>query len=179
MDVRNREELQMVRLMLRPEWVDGVKLQMIWGLGVKSAPVLKSKIRSLAEGGVYIEWKGEQRLLQTGKTDLLLAEKEEWVKGVFSHRKEREDTDPRKLVIMPLAKHLKGRVWENRLVERLESWGGVEGVVSVGFSPDRHPEFARRDVVAFVVFETKEQRNAALVEEAVCYALLDTKFPTN
>ena len=41
-DVRKREELQMVRLMaglgtsirlmLRPEWVDGVKLQMICGL---------------------------------------------------------------------------------------------------------------------------------------------------
>ena len=46
--------------------------------------MLKSKIMSLAEGGVYIEWKGGQRLLQTGKTDLLLAEEEiqeKWVKG--------------------------------------------------------------------------------------------------
>ena len=38
---------------------------------------------------------------------------------------------------------------------------------SVGFSPDRHPEIARRGVVAFVVFDTIEQRNAALVEEKV------------
>ena len=52
----------------------------------------------------------------------------------------------------------------------------MEGVVSVGFSPDKHPEFARRGVVAFVVFETVEQRNAALVDEKVCYALLDTGF---
>ena len=50
-DVREREELQMVRLMaalrkegwkegirlmLRPEWVDGVKLQVIWGLGART-----------------------------------------------------------------------------------------------------------------------------------------------
>ena len=53
-DVRKREELQMgrlmaelgkeggkegisLRLMLRPEWVDGVKLQTIWGLGAGTA----------------------------------------------------------------------------------------------------------------------------------------------
>ena len=43
----------------------------------------------------YFEWKEEYRLLQTGKTDPLLVEKEKWSKGVssaFSHRKEREDT---------------------------------------------------------------------------------------
>ena len=38
------------------------------------------------------------------------------------------------------------------------------------------PEFAGSGVVAFVVFEAAEQRGAALVDEKVCYALLDTKF---
>ena len=60
-DVRKREELQMVglmaklgdgiRLMLRPEWVDGVKLQMIWGLGVKSALVLPEEQDQEPGGG--------------------------------------------------------------------------------------------------------------------------------
>ena len=187
-DVRKREELQMVRLMaklgdgiklmLRPEWVDGVKLQMICGMGVKSTLVMKSKIMTLMDGGVYIEWKGEQRLLQTGKTDLLLVEKEKWSKGsgALSHRREREDTDHRKLVIKPLAKHCKGQACSDRMAKQLESWDGVEGVVSIGFSPDKHPEIARRGVVAFVVFETVEQRDAALVNEKVCYALLDIEF---
>ena len=161
-----------IRLMLRPEWVDGVKLQMIWGLAPKPKVVL-AHIKSLIWGG-NVEWKGEQRLLQTGKTDLLLGsqtEKEKWGKTHNStHREERENTDPRKLVIKPLAKHLKGRVWEDRLAQKLESWDGVEGVVSTGFSPDKHPEIARRGVVAFVVFETVEQRNSALEGEKVCYA---------
>ena len=67
-------------------------------------------------------------------------------------------------MIKPLAKHLncKDRVWEDRLAKELESWDGVDVVVSARFSPDRHPEIARRGVVAFVVFETVEQRNAAL-----------------
>ena len=116
-DVRKREEMQMVRLMaklgtrirlmLRPEWVDGVKLQMICGLGpVEKKKAIQHAIKQLREG-VYIEWKGEQRLLKTGRTDLLLVEKQEWSKksGASSHRKEREDTDHRKLVIKPLAKH--------------------------------------------------------------------------
>ena len=47
---------------------------------------------------------------------------------------------------------------------------------SVGFSPDRHPEITRRGAVAFVVFATVEQRNAALVEEKVCWALMDNEF---
>ena len=52
----------------------------------------------------------------------------------------------------------------------------MEGVESVGFSPDRHPGFRRRGVVAFVVFRTVEQRDAALVDQRVCWALLGTEF---
>ena len=44
-------------------------------------------------------------MLGAGKADLLLVEREQWSRdsGVSSHRKEREDTDPRKLVTKPLA----------------------------------------------------------------------------
>ena len=102
-----------VRLMLRPEWVDGVELQMIWGLGPENALVIKAANKKLADSGVSIEWKGEQRLLQTGKANLLLVEEEKWDKNTgVSYREEREGTDPRKLVFKPLAKHLNGRVWE-------------------------------------------------------------------
>ena len=52
----------------------------------------------------------------------------------------------------------------------------MEGVESVGFSPDRHPGFRMRGVVAFVVFSTVEQRDAALVDNRVAWALLDTEF---
>ena len=61
---------------MRPVWVDGVKLQMIWGLGAKTAQVMRSAIKKLANTGYSIEWKGEQRLVTTGKSNLLLAEKE-------------------------------------------------------------------------------------------------------
>ena len=166
-DVRKREEMQMVRLMaklgigiklmLRPEWVDGVKLQMICGLGpVEKKMAIPHAIKQLREG-VNIEWKGEQRLLKTGKTDLLLVEKQEWSKksGASSHRKERENTDHRKLVIRPLSKHCKGQACSDRMIWQLNN-EGVVGVEFVGFSPDKNPELARRSVVGFVVFETVE-----------------------
>ena len=73
-DVRKREEMQMVRLMealgqsdamqgiklmLRPEWVDGVKLQMICGLGpVAKRMAIPLAIKQLREG-IGIEWQGE------------------------------------------------------------------------------------------------------------------------
>ena len=44
----------------------------------------------------------------------------------------------------------------------------MEGVESIGFSPDRHPGFCRRGVVAFVVFQTVEKRDATLVDQRVC-----------
>ena len=47
---------------------------------------------------------------------------------------------------------------------------------SLGFSPDRHPEITRRGVVAFRVVATVAQRNAALVDEKVCWALMGTEF---
>ena len=62
-------------------------------------------------------------MLKTGKTDLLLVEGEQWSKGsgASSHRKERENTDPRKLIIKPLAKHCKGQACSDRTVRQLES----------------------------------------------------------
>ena len=36
-----------------------MKLQMVWGLGLETALVLKSMIQKLADSGVSIEWKGE------------------------------------------------------------------------------------------------------------------------
>ena len=75
-----------------------------------------------------------------------------------------------------LAKHLQGQMWTDKLQEALEGCAGVEGVESVGFSPDRHPGFRRRVVVAFVVLQTAEQRDVALVDQWVCRALLGTEF---
>ena len=94
-DVRKREEAQMVRLMaglgqlgngemqgiklqLRPEWVEGEKLQMIWGVAPADKPRLTTQVADKLPYGVTIEWKREQRLLQTGKPDLLVTEKEKW-----------------------------------------------------------------------------------------------------
>ena len=67
-------------------------------------------------------------------------------------------------------------MWVDKLQEVVEGCEGVEGVESVGFFPDRHPGFRRRDVVAFVVFQTVEQRGAALVDNRVIWALLGTEF---
>ena len=85
------------------------------------------------------------------------------------------DTDPRKLAIKPLANHLQGQVWADKLQEVVEGREGVEGVESVGASPDRHPGFRRRSVVAFVVFQTVEQRDATLVDNRVIWTLLGTE----
>ena len=52
----------------------------------------------------------------------------------------------------------------------------MERVESIGFSPDRHPGFRRRGVVAFVVFKPVEQRDAALVGQRVRWPLLATEF---
>ena len=102
--------------------MDGVKLQMICGLGpVEKKMAIQHAIKQLREG-VMFEWKGEQRMLKTGEPALLLEEKQEWSKksGAISHRKEREDTDGRKLVIRPLAKSCKGLACGDRLMEQLE-----------------------------------------------------------
>ena len=192
-DVRKREETQVVRLarsleklgdeykgiklQLRQEWVNGVKLQMIWGV---SPPGMTRQAEMVAQKlpyGVHIEWLGEQRLLQTGKPDLLIAEKGQWSKagGAISISQMREEENPRKLVIKPLAKHLQGPVWGGKVQEALEGCG-FAGVQSVGFSEDRSPGYRRRGVVAFVVFETPEQRDAVLETDKVIWALLTPDF---
>ena len=186
-DVRKREELQMVRtmaalgtgirLVLRPEYVNGEKLQMICGLGpVNKKMAIQHAIKQLREG-VMIEWKNEQRMLKTGDPALVLEQKQEWSKksGAISHRKEREDTDGRKLVIKPLAKSCSGQACADRMLKQLEVMG-VEGAETIGFSPDKNPELNRRGVVGFVVFETTEQMQAAEKEQKACWALLGTEF---
>ena len=151
-DVRKREEVQMARLMaglgqlgngemqgvklqLRPEWVGGEKLQMIWGSAPADRPRLTTQVAGKLPLGVAIEWKGEQRLLQTGKPDLLVTEKEQWRQtgrvagaagGASGYKQERVDTDPKKLAIQPLAKHLQGQMWADRLQEVIEGCEGVE-----------------------------------------------------
>ena len=150
---------------------------MICGLGpVEKRMAIQHAIKQLREG-VMIEWKSEQRMLKTGEPALLLEEKQEWSKksGAIAHRKEREDTDGRKLVIKPLAKSCKGLACGDRLMQQLERMG-VEGAVTTGFSPDRYPELDRRGVVAFVVFETQEQMQAAEQGQKACEALLGTEF---
>ena len=127
-----------------------------------------------------IEWNGEQRKLTTGMPDQLVQERLQFSRagGGRSVGQMREDENPRKMVIKPLAKHLKGQMWADRLEEVLEQCDGVDGVESVGFSPDRHPGFRNRGVVAFVVFKTVEQRDAALkyARSKVIWGLYDTDF---
>ena len=62
--------LQGIKLQLRPEWVEGEKLQMICGVAPAHKPKLTTQVSGKLPFGVPIEWKGEQRLLQTGKPDL-------------------------------------------------------------------------------------------------------------
>jgi len=60
--------------------------------------------------------------------------KQEWSKksGAISHRKEREDTDLRKLIIKPLAKLCKGQACSERMMWQLndQGVGGVEFVAA-------------------------------------------------
>ena len=197
LDVRKREELLMtrlaagleklgkgeyagIRLQLRQEWVDGARLQQICGV---SPPDMRKQAEQVAGKlvyGVEIEWHGEQRKLSTGMPDQLVQERLQFSRagGGRSVGQMREDENPRKMVIKPLAKHLQGQMWADRLEEVLEQCDGVDGVESVGFSPDRHPGFRNRGVVAFVVFKTVEQRDAALkyARSKVIWGLYDTDF---
>ena len=70
---------------------------MICGVAPTHKPMLAQQVAGKLPFGVYIEWKGEQRLLQTGKPDLLKSEKEQWRQtdratgaagGASSHRQE-------------------------------------------------------------------------------------------
>ena len=111
-----------------------------------------------------------------GKIDLLLVEKEKWGKdsGVssasYTRRRGGHGSQEAGDQASGQAPQVEG-VGEQDGCQAGELGWSV-GVVSVGFSPDRQPEFARRGVVAFVVFETVAQRNAALVDEKVCYDVL-------
>jgi hypothetical protein len=154
---------------------------MIWGVAPADQPRLITQVAGKLPFGVAIEWKKEQRLLQTGKPDLLVTEKEKLRQtgraagAAGGYRQERVATDPRKLAIKPLAKNLQEQRTD-KLQELIEGCEGVEGVESIGFSPDRHPGFHMRGVVAFVVFHTVEQRDAALADNGVIWALLGTEF---
>ena len=194
-DVRKREETQMLRLaatleklgpeyagiklQLRQEWLDGVRLQKVCGVSPPGMGRQTEMVAHKLPYGVHIEWQGEQRLLETGKPDLLVEEKGQWSRAGgarLEFSQAREDENPRKLVIKPLAKHLKGGMWADKLQKVLEGCEGVDGVESVGFSPDRHPGFRNRSVVAFVVFKTAEQRNAVLEYGKVIWGLYTTDF---
>ena len=99
---------------------------MICGVAPADQPRLTTQVAGKLPFGTAIEWKGEQRLLQTGKPDLLLSEKEQWKQAgraagsPSSHRQEMVEIDPRKLVTKPLAKHLQGQTWADKLQEVLE-----------------------------------------------------------
>ena len=74
-------ELQDMKLPLRPEWDNREKLQMIYGVAPAHKPMLAQQVAGKLPYGVSIEWKGEQRLLQTGKPDLLKSENEQCRQG--------------------------------------------------------------------------------------------------
>ena len=56
---------QGIRLQLRPEWVDGKKLQMTCGVAPSHKLRPATQVAGKLPFGVTIEWQGEQRLLQT------------------------------------------------------------------------------------------------------------------
>lgn len=183
--IRKREERMMVRLMeaagtgiklmLKPRWVGGMKMQMITGLA-DTPEKIQCMIKRL-RCGIKLQWQGEDRLMVTGKTDLLRAEQNSRSRSRLDrYWDERKETDPRKMVLKPLGKQCKGEECSRRLAKKLQE-AGVEGVVSVGFSPDKAPTNPNRGVVGFVVFSSVEQRDAALDDrELPSYALLRAEF---
>ena len=183
--IRKREERMMVRLMqaagtgiklmLRPRRVGGMKMQMITGIADSDTKV-QQMIKRL-RGGIKLQWEGEDRLMITGKTDLLRTEQNSRSRSKLDkYWEERKQTDPKKMVLKPLGKQCKGEEYSRRLARKLQE-GGVEGVVSVGFSPDKAPDNPSRGVVGFVVFSTVEQRDAALDDrELPSLALLGSEF---
>ena len=101
-------------------------------------------------------------MLITGQTDLLRKEQNSRDRSrLDNYWQERKDTDPRKMVLKPLDKSCRGEEQGRKLAALLQKQG-VEGVVSVGFSPDKAPTNPNRGVVGFVVFRTVELRDAAL-----------------
>ena len=91
------------------------------------------------------------------------------------HKQERDQTDTRKLVRKPLAKHYKEHVYSDRL-QAILTGAGLEGGQSVGFSPDKYPGNPRSGVVGFVVFVSVEQRVTAITWEKAAMTLMDTAF---
>ena len=167
-----------IKLMLRPRRVGGMKMQMITGLA-DSDTKIQQMIKRL-RGGIKLEWEGQDRLLITGQTDLLKKEQNSRDRSrLDNYWQERKDTDPRKMVLKPLGKSCKGEEQGRKLAALLQKQG-VEGVVSVGFSPDKAPTNPNRGVVGFVVFRTVELRDAALDDrELPSYALLGSEFQLN
>ena len=157
-----------------------MKTQALW-CAIEVAGAALAVRKKLSGFGVTIEWEGEQRVLVTGQGAALAEAKAAQSVArsatlVAQQRQERSETDPRKLVIYPLAKQLKGEEWEDSLQDRLNESEGVSGVVSVGFAPDKNPGQKSKGVTAFVVFDTVEQRDEAMKGHRVNSALLDTVF---
>ena len=123
---------------MRPEWKNGVKLYMLWGMEVTDRMRLATT-RQLPWGFTR-QWNEHERLLVTRKADPLTKERQQKSTCLMTmRRQERQDTDGRKPAIQTLANHLKGRAHEDKLIQRLNNWEGLDGVLAVGYSPDRHP----------------------------------------
>ena len=169
-----------LRLMIRPKWLGSMKLQVITGTNSLSKEDGGTKVAQMMKRlrlGIKLEWEGEDRLLVTGKSDLLQQEKVlRSRQSLDRHSEERKLTADRKMVLKPLAKHCSGPGFEGRLTKLLTD-AGLEGIVSVGFSPDKFPHDERRGVTGFVVFQTKEQLESACDDDVrASYAVLNTEF---
>ena len=87
-------------------------------------------------------------------------------------RKERLETDVRKLVLKPLSKCSKGK--EGELQAKLEA-AGLTGIQSVSVTSDWDPNNDESGVVGFVVFASVEEKGAACgADNRASVALLGT-----
>ena len=126
--------------------------------------------------GYSVQWAGEIRMVITGNADLLQRQKlQRSPESLATHRQERAQTDMRKLVLKPLAKHCKGQEYCDRLQAMLTA-AGLSGIQSVGFFLDNYPENPRSGVVGFVVFAAQEQRDAAITDCKASHALMGSEF---
>ena len=87
--------------------------------------------------GILMGWAAASRLVVTGKADLLQRQKlQRSAQNLAVYKQERDQTDIRKLVMKPLAKHCKGQVYSDKL-QSLLAGVGLEGVQSVSGVPPR------------------------------------------
>ena len=182
--VATREELLMlrlmqaagngVRLMLKPAKVQGVKVQEICGLADNELQV-SATIKKLVYG-YNMEWAGDTRVVVTSKADLLQKQRlQRRAQSLATQRRERLETDTRKLVLKPPSKACNEQE-KGDMLRAMLATAGMSGIQCVSFSPDKYPDNPRSGVVGFVVFAEQAQRDAAITDDRASVALRSSEF---